>query len=1234
MDKLISELLILPERVRKGDFVLNLSKGVTEPEKTLDDYVVTPQLLESFDDALGFIRSAVDATNSKACYLHGSFGAGKSHFMAVLHLMMQHNPAVRSRDDLAKVCARHGWVEDKKFLLVPYHMIGSRNMESAILGGYVDHVTQFHPDAPLPGVYLADEIFKNAVSHRQRLGDDKFFEDLNRGNQATGGSGWGKLASGWNAARFEAALEASPASEDRTRLVGDLVQHIFPAFKGIAQGKDEAYVDLDVGLSVISAHAKSLGYDALILFLDELILWLATHSADVGFVQTEGNKLAKLVESRKSDRPAPIISFVARQRDLRDLIGENVTGVEQLNFSDVLSHWEGRFHTITLEDRNLPVIANRRVLRPRNDACRAELDDAYEKTAQVRQEILEVLLTREADRAMFRLVYPFSPALIQALVAVSSALQRERTALKIMLQLLVNRRDTLRLGDVIPLGDLWDVVAHGDEAFTDVMRVNFENAKKLYQNKLRPMLEQQHQLDLEVDRERAADSDEIATRLKLYENDDRLIKSLLLAALVHGVEALKNMTCMRLAALNHGSIRSRIPGREHQVVAQKLRTWAGMIGEIRVGEEPTNPTVSIQLSGVDTEGIIEAGRAYDNPGNRQYRLRQMLFKSMGVPEQDEMYISHAFWWRGSKRSCDVLFTNVRALPDESLRSGEDWKLVVDFPFDAEGHSPIEDLDRINKFREKNERHRTLVWLPSFFSPRTQAELGKLVIIDRLLLGNNLDQHAQHLSLQDRQTARLLLQNQQSALSQRLIQAVEAAFAIRSEPTPGTLDAAYDMSDSHFQSLYPTLVLQRPVGANLGEALEHLLDQALTHQFTKHPKFGQEIKPGKDLRQVLEVCQEAARTPDGRFFVEDKTVRQKLRNVCNPLELGQMSETHFVLSSNWKSHFNRLLAASDQPHPTAGELRRWMDKPEERGLPREIQNLLILVYADQTNRSFVRYGGNYTPSLDDLPNELELQEQALPDLKDWEEAVDRAADILGHAVSKLLNASNLAALASKVGETVKEFRPDCDGLPDRLQMVLRDLGVPEEEAARADRVRTAKAVKSLLASCDGKEPTKLVGAVAQARLETNATAMGRSLKSAKAVLDSLRATRWDLFTAASAIQGDRAGDAAQLIKDVSTWLNTDEHALAGGLASKLSEAEGRAIKLLTPRKNPGPKPPQPEPRPPQPGPGDKTWTQVGSDRRERLTPADWGKTYEELSRKLEANPRYRLTVSWTIEEGPG
>ena len=52
-------------------------------------------------------------------------------------------------------------------------------------------------------------------------------------------------------------------------------------------------------------------------------------------------------------------------------------GAEQLNFADALRHWEGRFHTITLEDRNLPVIAQKRVLKPKNDTCRAELEEAF-----------------------------------------------------------------------------------------------------------------------------------------------------------------------------------------------------------------------------------------------------------------------------------------------------------------------------------------------------------------------------------------------------------------------------------------------------------------------------------------------------------------------------------------------------------------------------------------------------------------------------------------------------------------------------------------------------------------------------------------------------------------------------------------------------------------------------------------------------------------------------------------
>ena len=102
-EKLISDLITLPDRVRKGDFVINLSKGVTEPEKTLEQYVVTPQLAASFDDALDFVRSAVESVSSKACYLHGSFGVGKSHFRLGVPNARQNAGASRLRG------RRRGW---------------------------------------------------------------------------------------------------------------------------------------------------------------------------------------------------------------------------------------------------------------------------------------------------------------------------------------------------------------------------------------------------------------------------------------------------------------------------------------------------------------------------------------------------------------------------------------------------------------------------------------------------------------------------------------------------------------------------------------------------------------------------------------------------------------------------------------------------------------------------------------------------------------------------------------------------------------------------------------------------------------------------------------------------------------------------------------------------------------------------------------------------------------------
>ncbi|HEY5868356.1 MAG TPA: hypothetical protein VI542_22820, partial [Candidatus Tectomicrobia bacterium] len=248
------------------------------------------------------------------------------------------------------------------------------------------------------------------------------------------------------------------------------------------------FVPLDEGLAVLSRHAQGLGYDAVVLFLDELILWLASQAADLAFVNREGQKIAKLVEAMSADRPIPIGSFIARQRDLRELVGDHLPGTEQLGFADVLNWWQARFDTITLEDRNLPAIVEKRLLRPKSTKAARQLREAFDKTSRVRDEVFNILLTRTGDRDMFRQVYPFSPALVQTLVALSALLQRERTALKLMLQLLVNQRDSLVLGDLVPVGDLFDVIAEGDEPFTQAIRLNFDTAQKLYRHRLLPRL--------------------------------------------------------------------------------------------------------------------------------------------------------------------------------------------------------------------------------------------------------------------------------------------------------------------------------------------------------------------------------------------------------------------------------------------------------------------------------------------------------------------------------------------------------------------------------------------------------------------------------------------------------------------------------------------------------------------------------------------------------------------------
>jgi len=187
-----------------------------------------------------------------------------------------------------------------------------------------------------------------------------------------------------------------------------------------------------------------------------------------------------------------------------------------------------------------------RLTRPSPSRLAARKDAAFNGT-HLSAQAWDILLdthgeagagTATATREAFRLTYPFSPAFTHAMVDISGALQRERTALKLMQQLLVDYRDPLPVGQLMPLGAIFDVLASGaDRPFTDKLRDEFEQVKRFYTQRVRPYLLMKHGL--------SEDQAKTLSPKHPFRADDLVVKTLLLAALVPNVLALNGLTATR-----------------------------------------------------------------------------------------------------------------------------------------------------------------------------------------------------------------------------------------------------------------------------------------------------------------------------------------------------------------------------------------------------------------------------------------------------------------------------------------------------------------------------------------------------------------------------------------------------------------------------------------------------------------------------------------------------------------
>src|SRR5690606_28514629 len=226
-----------------------------------------------------------------------------------------------------------------KLLQLSYHMVDANTLQEKVPGEYVASVTKHQPEASTPGVFADEALDENAQTALPRVGAAELFAELDGATKGLGTDG-----AGWSKERFAAAVASSDPAE-RQKLFDALTKSWFTGYTSSGR-----YVDIDTGLAVMSRHAKELGYDGIVLYLDELILWLSHRASQQERLHNEVQKMGKLVESQEASRAVPPVSCVARQRNLAEMVGKMHTGMEHQLLHESLQHWEGRFDKINLED--------------------------------------------------------------------------------------------------------------------------------------------------------------------------------------------------------------------------------------------------------------------------------------------------------------------------------------------------------------------------------------------------------------------------------------------------------------------------------------------------------------------------------------------------------------------------------------------------------------------------------------------------------------------------------------------------------------------------------------------------------------------------------------------------------------------------------------------------------------------------------------------------------------------
>jgi len=755
-------------------------------QENIRDYVITDAVAAEMERLVErIVASCVRHEAGEGHYLHGSFGSGKSHFMAILGLILENNPAVWTKAHLVihTIQDQHGaWLAENPILVVPVYMLGQGSLRIACYNAVNARLAYL--GQPVCEFSDADKVIAGFRAEAERYGAvvyEKFQE-----------------ATGFGRSRFDKMAAAD--QEQRDELARQILAYRDPS----RAERDQLYPDkFSDGMATLTRHVRARGFAGIVFLIDELILYLGGKSGSQ--YMDEFNDLVALADNSALDRAAPLWVIVAKQRNIAETVPDDSS---QQRIFEAMEHHKDRFpETTELADTELVPIVQERVLRLRAGMGPA-LERAVSETLDELSESVRVTLLHDLSVEDFQRVYPFHPALIRTLIDVTARLSRERAAIRLLYELLIERYPELPIGALLPYAALFDAVFLSEGLTGGSRNEELLAVQETYYKRLAPLIAEIYGVESDV-----------ARRAQL------VVKTVLLCGLSKTLRS--DITVERILHLNYQDLRGRTPFGSQQAIAQILTELDNRSELVRFTPNVVNPglgVASITLAaGAQLADVLK--RVPINWRQRLDAFTGLLKGLFDQPIQSGEIPNYERVWRGSRRRGRVRFANVAELStnDMTIAANDVFTLFIDYPFEADAARPRGDVSQVlARARALGQAIPVGFWLPEAFTPDDLRDLEEYTRI--LELEAHPGQYLEEYGRTQRDTLETKLAGQKATkartLRERLTQVYKGPAA-----RVTFLDPA----------ITPSLDAE-----SLGAALHRIADAVCDRLYPHHPRFATEI----------------------------------------------------------------------------------------------------------------------------------------------------------------------------------------------------------------------------------------------------------------------------------------------------------------------------------------------------------------------------------------------------------